>query len=269
MTKNLQPQFQEHYRLYIDELGTASPKDTTSEMYILSGCSVNKKDCEDLKIRADQIKFKYWGRTDVVFHSREIGRKENDFTILKDAKIFKEFTSDLNTFLFHSKIKMFFIIVDKAKARTAGWDDIKVHKDTTAFLIRNFLIILLTGDSRGEIVVESSSVSKDVHLLDSLNFFLGAGIKNLGVGYEKVQDTLTSVSFVTKRNHDIEEQIADLFAYAAKIKYQSSITKSKPKDDYEKMIVGLLEKKIFSVPTGTGSIKAKFFKEVEPFLVLP
>lgn len=269
MTKKIQPQFQEHYRLYIDELGTASPKDTTSEVYILSGCSVNKKDCEDLKIRADQIKFKYWGRTDIVFHSREIGRKENDFAIFKDLKVFKDFSSDLYEFLFHSKIKMFFIIVDKAKARAAGWDDIKVHKDTTAFLIRNFLLILLTGDSRGEIVVESSSVSKDVHLLDSLNFFLGAGIKNLGVSYEKVQDTLTSVSFVTKRNHDIEEQIADLFAYAAKIKYQFNVNNRKPINDYEKMILGLLEKKIFSVPTDAGSTKAKLFKEVEPFLVLP
>jgi len=268
MTKKLKPQFQEHYRLYIDELGTASPKDTTSEMYILSGCSVNKKDCEDLKIRADQIKFKYWGRTDIVFHSREIGRKENDFAIFKDAKIFKEFTSDLNTFLFHSKIKKFFIIVDKAKARAAGWDDIKVHKDTTAFLIRNFLLILLTGDSRGEIVVESSSVSKDVHLLDSLNFFLADGIPKLGVDHNKVQDTLTSVSFVTKRNHDIEEQIANLFAYAAKMKYQLDTNKKKPSNDYEKMMLGLLSKKLFSVPTGVGSTKAKLFKEVEPFLVL-
>jgi hypothetical protein len=164
---------------------------------------------------------------------------------------------------------MFFIIVDKAKARAAGWDDIKIYKDTTAFLIRNFLLILLTSDSRGEIIIESSSASKDVHLIDSLNFFLGAGIAKLGIDYNKVQDTLTSVSFVTKKNHDIEEQIADLFAYAAKIKYQSSITKNKSKNDYEKMITNLLGKKIFSAPVGAGLKKAKLFKEVEPFLVLP
>jgi len=269
MAKKLQPQFQEHYRLFIDELGTASPKDLTSELYILSGCSINKKDCDDLKVYADQIKFKYWGRTDIVFHSREIGRKENDFAILKDAKIFKEFISDLGTFLSHSKIKMFFIVVDKAKARGAGWDDIKVHKDTTAFLIRNFLLILLTSDSMGEIIIESSSVSKDVHLLDSLNFFLGAGIPKMGVSHDKVQNTLTSVSFVTKRNHDIEEQIADIFAYGAKIKYQSNIGKKKILNDYEKMIMGLLNKKLFKVPKDACLTKDKFFKEVVPFLVLP
>lgn len=268
MTKP-QSQFQEHYRLYIDELGTANPKDITSDLYILSGCSINKKDCEDLKIRADQIKFKYWGRTNIVFHSREIGRKENDFAILKDSKVLKEFNSDLYNFLLYAKIKMFFIIVDKGKARAAGWDDIKIHKDTTAFLIRNFLIILLTTDSMGEIVIESSSVSKDIHLLDSLNFFLGAGITKLGVNNKKVQDTLTSVSFVTKRNHDIEEQLADLFAYAAKIKYQLITADRKPVNNYEKMILILLKKKLFSVPIGARLMKAKLFKEVEPFLVLP
>lgn len=269
MAQKLQPQFQEHYRLYIDELGTASPRDVTSGLYILSGCSINKKDCEDLKVYADQIKFKYWGRTDIVFHSREIGRKENDFSILKDPKTLKEFTADLNTFLLHSKIKLFFIVVDKKNARTAGWDDKKVHKDTTTSLIRNFLLILLTNDSRGEIIIEASSVSKDIHLLDSLNFFLGAGIPKLGVNHDKVKDTLTSVSFVTKRNHDVEEQIADLFAYAAKIKYQSEVGGRKLKNDYEKMIAGLLEKKLFSVPSGAGTTKARLFKEIDPFLVLP
>ena len=266
---NFQSQFQEHYRLYIDELGTASPKDTTSDLYILSGCSINKKDCEDLKIRADQIKFKYWGRTDVVFHSHEIGRKENDFSLLKDSKTFKEFNTDLYNFLFYSKIKMFFIVVDKKRALSAGWNDIKVHKDTTAFLIRNFLLILLTGDSRGEIIIESSSVSKDVHILNSLNFFLGAGIFELGISHKKVKDTLTSVSFVTKRNHDIEEQIADLFAYVAKIKYQLENNNRKPKNNYEKMMLKILSKKLFNVPKDAGITKAKLFKKVESFLILP
>jgi hypothetical protein len=260
---------QEYYRLYIDELGTASTKDKTSDVYILSGCSVNKKDCNDLKIQADQIKFKYWGRTDVVFHSNEIGRKKNDFVIFNDVKVFKEFQKDMHTFLTRSKIKLFFIVVDKSKALTAGWNDVKVHKDTTSFLLRNFLLILLTSDSRGEIIIESSSVAKDVHILDSLNFFLGSGIPKMGINYKKVQDTLTSVSFVTKRNHDIEEQIADLFAYAAKIKYQTKTSKKHKNTDYEKMMLDLLNKKIYKIPEGANLEKTKLFKGVDPFLILP
>lgn len=44
--------------------------------------------------------------------------------------------------------------------------------------------------------------------------------------------------------------------------------KNKSKDDYEKTILSVLNKKIFSVPTGAGTKKAKLFKEVDPFLVL-
>lgn len=259
----------ENYKLFIDELGTPSPKDITSNVYILSGCSINKRDCKDLKTWADQIKYKYWNRTDIILHSREIGRKENDFAIFKNKKVFHEFISDLEKFLLHSRFKMFFIVIDKKKALEAGWDSVKVHKDTTISLIRNFLLILLSGDSRGEIIIESSSVSKDIHILDSLNYFLGAGITKLNISYKDVQDTLTSISFVTKRNHDVEEQIADLFAYAAKIKYESIITNKKPEGEYEKMMLEVLCKKIFSVPKGAGLVKAKLFKEVEPFLVLP
>ena len=74
---------------FIDELGSASPKSIQSKLYILSGIMVTSQSRDRLKIMADQIKFKYWGKTDIVFHSREIGRKEGDFSILKDEEIQK------------------------------------------------------------------------------------------------------------------------------------------------------------------------------------
>ena len=83
------------YCLFIDELGTANINDPNSKFYILAGCSINEGERQNMKIMADQIKFKYWGNTNIVFHSREIGRKENNFEILKDVKMkyFKEVNS--------------------------------------------------------------------------------------------------------------------------------------------------------------------------------
>ncbi|MEK7516987.1 MAG: DUF3800 domain-containing protein [Patescibacteria group bacterium] len=69
--------------LFIDESGIANPKVTNSEVYILAGCMVDDYAREKLKIEADQIKFKYWTKTNIVFHSKEIGRKEGDFKIFK------------------------------------------------------------------------------------------------------------------------------------------------------------------------------------------
>lgn len=212
----------EYYRLFIDESGTASPLDTVSSVYILSGCSLKKSDCYDLKISADHIKFKYWNKTDIVFHSRELGRREGDFSIFKDEKLFG-----------------------------------------------NFLLKLLTTDSRGEMIIESATAEKDIYLLQALAYFLAAGLEKPKVSYNVVKDTLTSVSFVTKQNNDIEEQISDLFGYGAKLTYMKELKQAVPKLPYENMILRVFNRSIYKVPTSAGPKKARFFNEVKPFLVIP
>lgn len=259
----------EYYHLFIDELGTPSVKDSTSEVYILSGCCVHRRECAPIKIWADRIKFKYWGRTDVVFHSREIGRKENDFSIFADEEVFLSFLNDLKAFLIHSRFRMFFIVTDKNRAREAGWNDIKVCRDASLHLVRNFFLALLALDSKGEIVVEAASPSKDIYMMDALNYFLAEGLPKHDVSHAIAQNTLTSISFVTKRNHDIEEQIADLFAYAAKLKFLLLTENRRVDDAYGRMMLELLEKKSFIVPRGAKNKKALFYSEIEPFLVLP
>ena len=266
---NAQQPTKECLRLFIDETGTANPLDSASEIYVLSGCSIKKTDGVDLKIFSDQIKFKYWGRTDVVFHSREIGRKEGDFTIFKDQRIFNEFLHDLENLLSSPRFKMFFIVVDKTKARQVGWDEKKIYKDTTLFLVRQFLLILLTTAMKGEMIIESASAEKDVYLLQAFGFFLGAGLVDVKVGYETVQDILTSVSFVTKKNHDTEEQIADLLGYAARLHYLKRQKKPIPTGLYEDMVLRSFNRSLFKVPQVTRPKKISLFAHVEPFLVIP
>lgn len=260
---------QYQYKLFIDELGVANPKVTQSEIYILSGCSIDDSERENIRNWADHIKFKYWGRTDIVFHSREIGRRENDFSIFKSQKLFKEFILDLEDFLKSSRFKMFFVIVDKNEAGKKAWNQNKIFKETADKMIRNFLLAMLSNDSRGKIVVESAGAEKDFYFHKALGYYLSGGISELKVDYKKVQDTITSISFVTKNNHDIEEQIADLFAYAAKCKYFIRKKKKMKRGTYEDMIIPLLNKKIFKLPTNARNKKMKYFNEIKPFLILP
>ena len=210
-----------------------------------------------------------WGLTDVIFHSREISRREGKFSIFKDKNKYNEFIKDLEIFLSSSKFKMFFIMVDKNKARQAGWNDVKVNKDTTLYLVKNFLLTLITTDSKGEMIIESASAEKDKYLLDAFAYFLGSGIVHPKVDYKTIQDTISSVSFVTKKNNDIEEQISDLFGYAAKLHYFKQQEIDFRIGIYENMILKLLHKKIFKIPKDATPKKDKFFKEIDPFLVLP
>lgn len=259
----------ENYKLFIDELGVANPKDFQSDVYIISACSVNERERGNLKIKSDQIKFKYWGRTDIVFHSREFGRKENDFSIFKNKKIFDEFIFDLEKFLEEAEFKMFFVVLDKDKARKLIWNDKKIYKETSNAIIKNFLLAMISQDSKAKIIVESSTSEKDFYFHKENSFFLSGGIIELGIDDKKIKETLTSIAFVTKNNLDIEEQIADMFAYAVKCKYFNKIGKKVKNGEYEKMMLRLLNKKVYKKPRNAGAKKKKYLNEIEPIKILP
>ncbi len=268
MLENLNKK-QYQFKLFIDELGVANPKVAQSEVYILSGCSIDDSERSKIKNWADHIKFKYWGKTEIVFHSKEIGRRENDFKVLKDKRIFEKFIADLEKFLECSKFKMFFIIVDKKKAAEAEWNQNKIFKETSNQIVKNFLLAMLSNDSKGKIVVESAGAEKDFYFHKALGYYLSGGIPELKIDYRKIRETITSISFVTKNNHDIEEQVADLFAYAARCKFFMKKNIPFKKGIYEEMILAVLNKKIFKVPTVAGNKKMKYFKEINSFLILP
>lgn len=258
------------FELFIDELGNTKPTDKRSELYVLCGCAVEQSERARLKTRADQIKFKYWGKTSIVFHSRELGLKEGVFSIFKKRN-WENFVRDLTCFLKEERLTIFIVVVDKRLARKMGWNSIKVTKETARKLFYHYLSWLfgLKG-GQGKITVESATSEKDRYYLNEFSYFLSPGCLELSVDYRLVKKVLTSISFVTKENADIEEQVADLFAYAAKCLYlKKNKLKKFEKDSYEKKMVEILEKKLFEKPKFAKVGKMKFYEAIEPFCVLP
>ncbi len=254
--------------LFIDESGSGNPKAGHSECYIVCGCLVADYKREELKIRADQIKFKYWGRTDVVFHSKEIGRREGDFKILKDKEIEKAFYSDLFGFLSGSSVQLFMALVDHSKAVKKNWNSQKAYKETADIVIKNFILALLaSGDSKGKLIIESATAEKDFIYHKIAGYYLSNGIKELNVSYGDVQNVLTEVSFVTKKNHDIEEQIADLFGYGAKLKFMKK--KQSEMNPYQLGITKIMNTKLFKMHPETGARKKKYYEQIDSFKIVP
>jgi len=253
--------------LFVDESGLANPKATKMGIYILCGCMVNDQKREKLRIIADQIKFKFWERTNIVFHSREIWRKEGDFFILKDSKINKQFCKHLFNFLSIGGYQIFVVVVDHKEARKQNWNSQKVYKETANIIVRDFILSLLATTSRGRLVIESATSEKDFSFHKAAGHYLANGIKALNVSYSQVQNALTETSFVTKKNFDIEEQIADLLAYGAKLKFlkkkQSELTR------YDKQILKVFNQKLFQIHPNTSKKKKKFYSKIESFKILP
>lgn len=252
---------------FIDELGSANPKAINSPLYILSGIMVTHKNRDELKIKADQIKFKYWGKTNVVFHSREIGRNEGDFSIIKDPKIKTDFEKDLIKFLNNGSYQLFAVIVDKKKI-PKNWIDNTIYKKTADSLIKNFILSLLAQQNcKGRLVVESATAEKDFYYHKAAGYFLSNGFKELDINFREVQDVLTEISFVSKKNEDIEEQIADLLAYGIRLKYEKK--KQNALSTYKKKLEKVVDCKLFKIDPNTGTRKKKFYSNIESYKIIP
>lgn len=253
--------------LFIDELGSASPKSTISNIYLLSGIMISRESQEDLKIKADQIKFKYFNNTEIVFHSRDIGRKQGDFIELQDPVINQNFQKDLIKFLNNGFFRLFSVLVDKEKM-PKNWSEKTIYKKTSDHIIKNFILALLAQKNRhGKLIVESATSEKDFYYHKTANYYLSNGFKNLGISFSDVQNVLTEISFVTKKNNDIEEQIADLLAYGIKLKYQNN--KKQKLNWYEYQIVKVVENKLFKIDPHTGQKKKRFYSQIKNYEVLP
>ena len=254
--------------LFIDESGDANPKVTKSKVYILAGCMTDDYGRTKLKVEADQIKFKFWSRTDIVFHSREIGRKEGDFKILKDAKIYTEFKKDIFNFLQNNSYQTFFVLVDKQKATKSNWNNRKAYEETARIMVRNFILALIAqGNVKGRLVIESATSLKDFYFHKAASYFLSHGISDLNISFKDVQNVLTEISFVTKKNHDIEEQISDLLAYGARLKFEGK--KESTMNEYEKKIVKIMKAKAFKMDPNTGARKKKYYSSIDSFKIMP
>lgn len=254
--------------LFIDESGIVNPKVINSEAYILSGCMVDDYSRKKLKIEADQIKFKYWNKTSIVFHSKEIGRKEGVFKIFKDRKIFDAFQQDLFNFLSKNSFQIFFVLIDKKKTLKQNWNDKKIYSETSIIMVENFILSLLAQENvRGRLMVESASAEKDFYFHKAVGHFLSNGMPQLKVSVKQAQDVLTEISFVTKKNHDIEEQISDLLAYAAKLKFKGR--KTNGMNNYEKGITKILNSHLFKMNPNTGEKKKKYYSQIDSFKIIP
>lgn len=242
------------YKLYLDETGTIgkTPKGYFP-YFILSGIAINSFQAEYLKVKADQIKFKYWGKTDIVFHSKEIGKRENDFAILKDPQVEANFHNDLVNFLNKNHAKSIIVSVNKEKAFSLGWNSMDIFEKAASAMIEFFIEFLNKKKSRGQIFVESADAGKDVSFLKKYTYYLSRGLPSMDLSPMDIKELLTSVSFVSKRNFDIETQIADLFAYPAGNECMvNDGAKKRISNSYEDKMCGVIQSKLINIKGRTS-----------------
>lgn len=260
------------YKLYVDELGMSHPKSyEVSPFYILLGCIIDEVYQKDLLEHAGHIKFKYWGRTDIIFHSAEIARNLNDFTIFRDDEAKRnEFIKDLLELLQKTPVHITAAVIDKQKAYKNSWSEKTVIRHTASSVLFNFLAFIYTKrPCRGHVIIEAFSAQRDGLYLDAFNHLLSPSFKNKHPHFTDIRTHLTSINFVTKQNHDIEFQIADLLVYGIRCQVEKDRGDVFEAGSYQEKIMNLANSKLIRSIANMSKDKKVFYDLIKPVDIQP
>jgi hypothetical protein len=261
------------YRLYIDELGMSHPKShLKSPYYILLGCVIDEQSQKELEDHANHIKFKYWGKTDVIFHSADMAMCGKEFAIFADDEAKKkEFYKDLLAMLRTAPVAVTAAVIDKQKAFESFWAEKTVIARSAEIVLFNFLAYIYTKmPCRGQVIIEASSFDRDTQYLAAFNHLLSPSFNQEQPLFNDVREHLTSINFVTKQNHDIESQVADLLAYGIRCHQAvQAKTATYEKSAYEYKIMQIAESKLMKMADNMGQDKKQYYSLIEPVKVVP
>ncbi|MDO8482106.1 MAG: hypothetical protein Q7S75_03430 [bacterium] len=241
------------YQLFIDESGTNTLKSAKSipAHFLIGGTLVHRQSNEFIRRRGDQIKFKYWGHTNVTFRGVDMRRLTGDFSIFQDVvdpvtKIVigdnsqkkADFQSDFLKYVQGSNFKFICICVNKddhiaktpviASAVSKGWKVTSFEKQLTRNLFEQVVKVCVCHLSKAkkkapasvQIIVEACNITQDGELLAIYNQYMFCGLPSMNMSSKDIRNILTSISFATKNNRDTETQLADVGSHFMSLKYR-------------------------------------------------
>lgn len=259
------------YKLFIDESGHPH-RNHASSHFTLVGIIIADGSQQELKIKADQIRFKYWDKTNVVFHSEEIGRRVGDYALFgSKPDLAKKFEKQLFQFLGTAPIYIVASVVDKNHAYKIGWKEETIISRASESLVLDFLAFLYGQGATGKVVYETSGSTRDSLYLKAFHRYLDPNWESKYPDYANVREHLTSITFASKLNHDTEMQLADLFSYAAVCTYRTKNKIAKyGQDSYEQKLINTLQKKLLKTPAGIiNKSKQKYYSQINGFSSYP
>lgn len=259
-----------HYKLFIDETGHPH-QNHKSTHFALVGIVIENTHQQDLKIKTDQLRFKYWDTTDIVLHSEELGHQAGNFKkFATDPELGKRFEKQLFALLHSCPFRVTAAVIDKAKAYSIGWKEDTIVSKASEALVLDFMSYLYGQNAQGRIVYETSNAPRDGIYLSAYHRYLNPQWTNKHTEFSDVREKLTSLTFANKLNHDTEMQIADIFSYAAICKFKQLNGYTYSNGSYESKIIALLDKKLLSTPPSISKPnKVKYYTQIKGLSLLP
>lgn len=229
------------YYLFIDESGDHGLKtvDESFPVFILCGLLISEENFSIINNDLIDLKLKYWKNNNVILHSRDIRKCNNEFKILFDLKIKEKFYSDINLILSSNNYNILSSAINKIEfIKKFGKLEDDVYEIALSFIFERTIFCLddLKDCESLEIIIEKRGKKEDTKLANHLNKLYQVGTYYVDIN--RIKNYKIKHKFLDKKENNNGIQISDLLAYpiARKIIFPEGIHPS-----YE-----LIEDKIYS-----------------------
>lgn len=205
------------YHLFIDESGDHGliTTDPNFPVFVLCGVLISDEKLTTINAEMNKIKSTFWGDKKVIFHSRDIRKCENEFVVLFDTEIKKQFYESLNNLVSQSDYSIIASAIRKDNyIKRYGRLSNDVYEIALSFIIERtvFLIDDFSGSKKElSIIIEERGKKEDRKLSEHFNNLLARGTGF--VEPKRLTDYHLQITFRNKKENINGLQLADLVAY--------------------------------------------------------
>lgn len=204
------------YKLLLDESGDHGLNniDPGFPVFVLCGVLISDDEYNKMKSSINLFKNKYWGNNNVILHSRDIRKCNNEFNILFDLGVKYQFYEDLNKIMLDTDYEIIVSAIRKEEfIKKHGKLKDDVYEIALSFIMER-TIFCLDGKkdvSALDIGIEKRGINEDKKLSTHIEKIRSNGTYYVeGHRFRKIG---SRPHFFSKKDNISGLQIADLLAY--------------------------------------------------------
>lgn len=194
------------YILFADE----TKKTPKNPYFCFAGLIIKRCDYEDVLVpKINELKKKYFGKTDIIFHYTDMKYNKRDFTSFRDSTVrnqfWTEFVNIIKTIDFTTIGVYFNQNMMKELYKDSGT---RSYDIAYRHLLENYMHFLKEKNGVGSICIESRTFKENMFLQRNHFDYIEHG--SIYYDYKNTYQHLASIGFVVKGDNCIGLQIADI-----------------------------------------------------------
>ena len=201
----------DEYLLFLDECMAIGPL----RYFCLAGYIISREEYTNHMIpMVNALKQKTFGKTDIVFHEKDIRDLSGDFKCLSDKVARDSFWNGILSILKDSTISTVGAVVSTDIATIVYKSDFLNSNYSIALhsLLENYVYFLERNNAKGSVIIESTNETADGRLRNLYHTIISDG--TLFINRNAFQKYLTTIAFHIKQDNNNGLQMADFIPNA-------------------------------------------------------